>query len=680
MSEGYDYDNGFSDNEIKHKKKKKKVKKERRDSSPDVKEEAKYEYESDDIKEEYKSDSGSDYEQPQKKKKKKATPRKTVKKEAGETKKRKSTAAAGKSPTKKVKKEEKPEDPKWEWWNEDPEEKRKREEEGIKWMSLGHKGPFFPPEYERLPSSVKFKYDGEHVVLSDATEEVMGFYAAMLRTDYVTDPVKSELFNKNFFSDWRKEMTDAERKKIKSLDKCDFTAVLDYFDEQREIKKNRTKEEKQVEKEKNLKVSEEYGFCMWDKHKEKIGNFRLEPPGLFRGRGEHPKMGRLKKRITANDIIINISKGEEVPTPPPGQKWKEVRNDNKVTWLACWIENVQGQYKYIMLNANSRIKGEKDWLKYEKARKLKDIIGEVRRNYEADLQSKMMADRQRAVAMYFIDKLALRAGNEKDTEEAADTVGCCSLRVEHVKLHDEYMLDGEKQQYVIEFDFLGKDSMRYHNFTQVTKRVFKNVRIFCENKSGEDELFDRLDTGRLNKHLNSIMDGLTAKVFRTYNASKTLQEQLDETTKKDLSVAEYVLTYNNANRQVAILCNHKRTAPKTFDDQMKKAEEKISDKEEKIKEKKKELKAAKKNGDDTSKKKQQLARLEDQLIKLKCAKTDREENKEIALGTSKLNYLDPRITIGWAKKWDVPIEKVYNKTQRDKFAWAIAMAGSDFSF
>ena len=65
-----------------------------------------------------------------------------------------------------------------------------------------------------------------------------------------------------------------------------------------------------------------------------------------------------------------------------------------------------------------------------------------------------------------------------------------------------------------------------------------------------------------------------------------------------------------------------------------------------------------KNGDDTSKKKAQLARLEDQLVKLKCAKTDREENKEIALGTSKLNYLDPRITVGWCKKWDVPIEKV----------------------
>ena len=25
-----------------------------------------------------------------------------------------------------------------------------------------------------------------------------------------------------------------------------------------------------------------------------VGNFRVEPPGLFRGRGEHPKMGKLK--------------------------------------------------------------------------------------------------------------------------------------------------------------------------------------------------------------------------------------------------------------------------------------------------------------------------------------------------------------------------------------------------
>lgn len=35
---------------------------------------------------------------------------------------------------------------------------------------------------------------------------------------------------------------------------------------------------------------------------------------------------------------------------------------------------------------------------------------------------------QMATALYFIDKLALRAGHEKDEDEA-DTVGCCTLKV-----------------------------------------------------------------------------------------------------------------------------------------------------------------------------------------------------------------------------------------------------------
>ena len=63
---------------------------------------------------------------------------------------------------------------------------------------------------------------------------------------------------------------------------------------------------------------------MIDGHKEKIGNFRIEPPGLFRGRGEHPKMGMLKKRVQPEDVIINCSKGAKVPDPPKGHKWKEV--------------------------------------------------------------------------------------------------------------------------------------------------------------------------------------------------------------------------------------------------------------------------------------------------------------------------------------------------------------------
>ena len=35
---------------------------------------------------------------------------------------------------------------------------------------------------------------------------------------------------------------------------------------------------------------------------------------------------------------------------------------------------------------------------------------------------------------------------------------------------------------------------------------------------------------------------------------------------------------------------------------------------------------------------------------------EREDNKQVALGTSKLNYMDPRITVSWCKKNEVNIE------------------------
>lgn len=54
-----------------------------------------------------------------------------------------------------------------------------------------------------------------------------------------------------------------------------------------------------------------------DNHRERIANFKIEPPGLFRGRGNHPKMGMLKRRIMPEDIIINCSKWVPPARPPP---------------------------------------------------------------------------------------------------------------------------------------------------------------------------------------------------------------------------------------------------------------------------------------------------------------------------------------------------------------------------
>lgn len=566
----------------------------------------------------------------------------------------------------KVKKEEDQQEV-WKWWEEE------KKDDGTKWKFLQHRGPLFAPDYEPLPHNVKFYYDGKEVRLNEQAEEVATFYAKMLNHDYTN----KEAFNTNFFKDWRKTMTEKEKSTIKHLEKCNFKDMHAYFEEKSAERKAMSKEEKKKIKEQNDEITKEYGFCKIDGHTEKIGNFRVEPPGLFRGRGEHPKMGMHKYRVQPEDVSINCSKDSVIPKPPSGHKWKKVQHDPSVTWLASWTENVQGNVKYVMLNPSSKLKGEKDWMKYETARKLAKKINKIRDTYQEDWKSKEMRIRQRAVALYFIDRLALRAGNEKD-EDQADTVGCCSLRVEHVSLEDE--LNGKEN--VVVFDFPGKDSIRYYNEVPVHKRVYKNLKLFMDNKKAGDDLFDRLNTTVLNKHLNELMDGLTAKVFRTYNASFTLQNQLNELTNPDDTVPEKVLAYNRANRAVAILCNHQRSVPKTHEKSMGNLKAKIDTKKETIQEAKDEYKACKRRGDATgeAKAKKKLERLKEQLMKLELEETNREENKTIALGTSKLNYLDPRISVAWCKKYDVPIEKIYNKTQRDKFRWAIDMAGPDYVF
>uniref|UniRef100_A0A8C1XR87 DNA topoisomerase I n=1 Tax=Cyprinus carpio TaxID=7962 RepID=A0A8C1XR87_CYPCA len=603
---------------------------------------------------------------------------KVIKEEGGHsvsTKKKKTKEEIEAARALKVKKKEEEEKQRWRWWEEE------KYEDGVKWKFLEHKGPYFPPGYQPLPDDVKFYYNGKPVKLSLPAEEVALFFAQMVDHEYTT----KEVFRNNFFKDWRKEMTLEERQLIMDLNKCDFGELHAMHIKKVEARKNLSKEEKLVNKEANQKIVDEYGYCVLDHHRERIGNFKIEPPGLFRGRGDHPKQGMLKKRIQPEDVIINCSKGSRIPEPPAGHRWKEVRHDNTVTWLASWTENVQGSCKYVMLNANSKLKGEKDWEKYEVARKLKTCVDAIRAQYQEDLKSKQMGTRQRAVALYFIDKLALRAGNEKEEGETADTVGCCSLRVEHITLHDT--LDGQKC--VVEFDFLGKDCIRYYNKVPVTKRVFKNLKLFMENKQEGDDLFDRLNTQTLNKHLSSLMPGLTAKVFRTYNASITLQQQLKELGNMKENVAEKLLSYNRANRAVAILCNHQRAPPKTFEQSMANLQAKIDSRKEQLDLAKKELKQAKKEAKGSSdnkllivveKKKKAVQRCEEQLLKMEVQATDREENKQIALSTSKLNYLDPRISVAWCKNMEVPLDKIYNKTLRDKFAWAIDMTEHDFVF
>ncbi|GAA5912064.1 hypothetical protein JCM5296_001356 [Sporobolomyces johnsonii] len=673
-----------------------------------------------------------------------------VKKGKRKVKKAKGKVKTGKGKAKKEKDEESKaegaeasEDEVYKWWeNQDNGEQ--------KWKTLEHNGVLFPPEYE--PHGVKMKYDGKTVELPPEAEEVASFFAAILETDYVKNPV----FVKNFFNDWQKVLKDhppLDGTKITSYEKCDFTPIFAYLEAEKQKKKELTAAQKKAIKAEKDKAEDKYKTCLLDGRKEKVGNFRIEPPGLFRGRGEHPKTGMLKTRVRPEQITINIGKDVPIPPPPPGHKWKDVVHDDKVTWLATWKENINNNVKYVFLAAGSSLKGQSDFKKFEMARALKEHVDRIRADYTADLKSKEMAIRQRATAVYLIDRFALRNGNEKGEDEA-DTVGCCSLRFEHVTLSPPNR---------VTFDFLGKDSIRYVNEVTVDEQVFKNLKIFKKKpKRTGDLLFDRLSTQSVNKYLTSYMDGLTARVFRTYNASWTFAQQLKDTP-KDASVADKILAYNRANRLVAVLCNHQRSVskghtaameqmldkiralkyqrmklrkqlfavtnkPKKYEEDCGSDESDLDDEwissheaalvvleREKIRKKfEREQKKREEDGekpmkdDELEKRLKGADKLEKQMKKdrkggytetklgeekivaalkkiderIQLAKTnalDKDEGKEISLGTSKINYIDPRISVKWCKEHDVPLNKIFSKTLVEKFQWA-THADADFDW
>lgn len=137
----------------------------------------------------------------------------------------------------------------------------------------------------------------------------------------------------------------------------------------------------------------------------KVGNFNVEPPSLFKGRGDHPKTVCIKARIQPEDAPI--------PPAPKGHKWGKIVHSNTSTWLANWTDSITGSGKYVFLSHDSSLKGQSDLKKFEVARKLKRYIKDIRKQYTRNLKSDDMKNKQLATAMYLIDVLAIRAGNEK---------------------------------------------------------------------------------------------------------------------------------------------------------------------------------------------------------------------------------------------------------------------------
>ncbi len=541
----------------------------------------------------------------------------------------------------------------------------------MKWKKLQHNGILFPPEYEK--QGIKIKIQGDTIDLDINQEEMVYQWAKKKDTPYAQDKV----FQKNFTGDFVKTL-DSKFKKI-SYEDIDFSNAYKIVDKEKDLKEMMTKEEKKelAKKRKELreKLKIKYGIAIMDGKEVEVGNYMAEPPGIFIGRGEHPLRGKWKPRVTAKDVTLNMGKDAKKPEGD----WGKIIHDNDSMWLASWMDFLTQKRKYVWLADTAGLKQDRDKEKYEKAVKLGNEIEKIKDRIVKDMKSKDPKINRISTACYLIYRTAMRVGDEKDPDEA-DTVGATTLRKEHIKITAN----------TIEFDFLGKDSVRWQETVVAEghdEQFHKNLKNLIEKKKPKDEIFEGITSRHVNQYYSGIVKGLTAKVFRTYLATSVVKKYLVEhDTIKSKTANEKLYHAKLANLEAAIMCNHKRTIPKTYEQTLQKKRDSIKKLEKEkvwVKTqdtlKKVELKEPKTDIQKKSKTKR-IKTLNEQIKKQKSKHKERlqklelqldlsEKTKDYAIGTSLRNYIDPRVFKAWTEEVGAEWEKLYTAALQKKFLW-----------
>ncbi len=498
----------------------------------------------------------------------------------------------------------------------------------IQVKKLEHNGVMIPV-YDYKKFTVVFR--GEALKLTPEQEEMAVAWVRKLPTEYSSDPV----FVRNFFSDFGKALNI--KGKIIPGD-FDFSEIQRWIDSERARKDAMSKEEKKAlaaeRKAKREDNKVKYGYATINEMQMEISNYLVEPASIFMGRGKHPLRGSWKQGIKAEDVTLNLSPDAPMPAPYGGGKWAARTFDPESLWIARWKDKLRGKMKYVWLSDTAYIKQVRDIEKYEKAWELEKRIGEVRRLISKGMESNDLTERKVATVCYLIDTLKMRVGDEKDDDEA-DTVGATTLRGEHLKIDDDAK--------TVTFDFLGKDSVRWLHTIKPSAVVIENLKVFA--KEGGDTLFNGVRSQRVNEYLGKAMENLTAKVFRTFHASSTTKEALSKSgVKKDDPAYFKKYSAAMANLQAAMVCNHKRKLPKTWEEALRKR------------------KAGLKMLKERRAKREKIKEAE---LRVKLMQSTRDYN----LNTSLKNYIDPRVYADWGKEVDFDWKQFYSKSLQRRFAW-----------
>lgn len=332
---------------------------------------------------------------------------------------------------------------------------------------------------------------------------------------------------------------------------------------------------------------------------EPITNWRMEPPVVFIGRGDHPLRGSLKRRVIPEDVTLNLDPEAPVPKLPRGRTWGGVVWQPDSGWLWSWVDPLLRKIKYVYPASVSNSHAEREKAKFDNAMELKNHIDKIRKFYNQSFKTGEYLEL--SCILYLIDNLGLRIGNENN----ANVDGATTLRVENIKPMSDKNL--------VRINFIGKDSIEYDNQLLCSEGFINAIRQLSSGKSPSEFLFPHVNPKIVNQYLQSFHPCLTAKTFRTYNATQRFKDAIyrDRGRGGNPSQPDPLTWFKKCATEVAVFCNHKKIST------LKKVKEQYSP------------------------------------------------------TTSITNYIDPRVVIEWANEVGIPVRKLYSKTLLERFSWAI---------
>ena len=497
---------------------------------------------------------------------------------------------------------------------------------GRRMKQLIHSGVLIPDAY--APQGFTITLRGTPIKLNPLQEEMAVKFAQKFGTTYTEDPT----FCSNFMKDFAETL--AVKGKITVRD-IDWAPITRWIEAERARKANMGKDEKKQLAASRKKLREErkerYGWATVDGAMMEIGNYAVEPPSVFMGRGKHPMRGRWKPAVTTKDVTLNLS--PDAPTPPGEWAGREWRSGE--LWIAKWTDRLSGKVKYIWFHDATPMKQERSQEKFDLANDLESKIEHVRTHISEGLRSEDVKRRKVATVAYLIDVFKIRVGDEKETESG--TVGATSLQSKHITLHHS--------PHMVKLRFLGKDWVLFERELEVSEDAFHNLEEFTAEGG---RIFSGITTEAVREFLSEAMPHLSPKVFRTFSATHLFRQRLNEAKVSAESLdTEKKMALTEANAAVAQLLNHQKAIPKKWQETYKKRLEML-----------KSLKG--KKGKSINKRKQSL--------QLRIAQMRLGKNWN--LGTSLRNYIDPRVSITFCRKVNYDWKAYYPKALITKFAWA----------